>query len=81
MKGEWHAMNAGYMYVNNEWGVMCRIHPYNDGWMLSISPSVRGPLGLDVFFNNIFRTVAEAKEAFDGLITVYSIKENADERT
>jgi hypothetical protein len=78
MKGEWHTMSAGYMYVNNEWGVMCRIHPFNDGWILSISPSVRGPLGIDVFFNNIFRTLAEAKEAFDGLVTVYNIKENAE---
>ena len=65
------------MYSHPEFGVMCRIQPFNDGWMLSISPSVRAPLGLDVFFNNIFQTKDEAKEAFDGLITVYNIKENA----
>ena len=75
MKGEWIEDSV---YHHPELGVMCWLQPFNDGWMLSISPSVRGPLGLDVFFNNIFRTKAEAKEAFDGLITVYHIKENAE---
>ena len=74
MKGQW---TETCMYSHPEFGVMCRIQPFNDGWMLSISPSVRAPLGLDVFFNNIFQTKDEAKEAFDGLITVYNIKENA----
>jgi hypothetical protein len=80
MNGQWVDTDGSSIYISPEFGVMCRVHTFNDGWMLSISPSVRSRLSLDVFFNNIFHTIEEAKETFEGLITVYKIKENDDER-
>lgn len=81
MNGRWIESDDVSHYHHPEFGIMCRVHPFNDGWILSISPGVRSRLSLDVFFNNIFRTKDEAKESFNGLITVFQIKENADERT
>jgi hypothetical protein len=79
MNGHWIDANGRFTYISPEFGAVCTVHTFNDGWMLSISPSVRSRLSLDVFFNNIFPTIEEAKETFEGLITVYKIKENDDE--
>ena len=81
MNGKWSDGTFAFIYIDDEFGVMCRVHPFNDGWMLSISPSMRSRLSLDVFFNNIFPTKEEAKEAFEGLVAVFQIKENNDEHS
>jgi hypothetical protein len=81
MSGKWTEGTFAWMYVHPEFGVMCRVHPFNDGWMLSVSPSVRSRLSLDVFFDNIFPTPENAIETFEGLVTVLQIKENNDGRS
>ena len=78
MNGEWSEGETIIMYVHPEFGVMCRVHPFNDGWMISVAPSMRSRLSLDVFFNNIFPTKDEAKAVFEGLVAVFKIQENQD---
>ena len=80
MTGKWTEGEMISMYVHPEFGVMCRVHPFDDGWMLSITPSVRSRLSLDVFFDNIFQTREEAMRTFEGLITVFNIQEQDDGR-